>query len=224
MVFRRSLSIERPEQLRHVRFFHQALFCLNLTAFFAWLFLVREASARVSWLDCLGYAVVRYCHGCLHTWAGFRHERLFPMIFFLVLWILLASFCCLLTSVLLRVPGQKHFLLRSLPGFVAVCSAPAFWCYFGGWSFVTLWKVIAAAEVLASVLLAFLFLTVGSRFPGWLMVLLLATHCAFWCWYFLNCFMITIPLAQPVVAFASGLAWICYLSDERPATELGARG
>lgn len=220
MAFTRSSTIEGPGRFRHIRFFHQILFCLNLTYFITWLILSREANTKVSWLDRLGYSAAR-CFGVgPQSWLAIRHERLFPLMISLLLWISLWSLCWLLTSALLKLLGQERFLLRSLSGFVAFCSAPAFWYYFGGWSFVASWKEIAAAEVAASVLIAFLFLTAGSWFPGWLMALLFTAHCIFWCWYFLNGFLINTVLIQPLVAFASGLTWVAYLLDRRPADEV----
>jgi len=218
MAFIRSSTIEGSRRFRYVRFLHQALFCLNLTFLISCLFLDREARIRVSWLDRLGYSAARHLDVSPHSWGAIRHERLFPLILFLLLWTLLASLCCLFSSMLFKVPGQERFLLRLLSGFVAVCSAPAFWYYFGGWSFITSWKEIAAAEVMTCTFLAILFLSAGSRFPAWLMALILPAHCIFWCWYYLNCFGIAILLAQPVVAFASGLAWACYVADQRPVT------
>lgn len=130
------------------------------------------------------------------------------------------AFCCWLALRLSSTTRLTSEILQSVAGIATILALPVFWFYVsqqGGWSLG--WRDATwLVEVAVALLCVLLFLY--QRFPvqGWLCVLLVMGHYAFWFWIRENIFLASSagPIA-PIIGFFSTLAWGVYVKSLRTA-------
>jgi hypothetical protein len=207
-------SLEGTHLKPWVRRAHEMLFSLNV-GLACIVGSVNSQYARYWELRLLNKIMALF-HLGWHTEAG-AAVRWITMLF---LWIA-GSATILLLAKVLKIFHLRRLLLRSIAGFAALVAAPTIW-YFCYWeTFLRPWQVLAAWEVIASVLCAFIYLGRKWSVPRWVGVFLLAAHCIFWCWYFwmASRSLSDVLLISPVLAFASSLSWGVYVSGCRHKPE-----